>query len=291
LKEVVSLTNGKYSCEVLASYGAALNSYQFQGVEFIAGYTDFSETITQKYRGVVLAPFPNRTAEGKYSFLGKEFSLPINRPKEALALHGFLYDKTFVVLNQTKSKVVLQYNYNASLKAFPFSFTLTVSYEILTNGVLSITTEVENTGLHKMPFGSGWHPYFKIDECIDGMFLQLPACKKMELKNNIPTEKIQHFLEEETTLNLANYHFDDCFIFNQNQVNIKLIGDEYLLKINAKGQDNYPFFQIYTPKDRASIAIEPMTCAPNAFNNKIGLIELEANEKASFCYNILAEIK
>ena len=40
------------------------------------------------------------------------------------------------------------------------------------------------------------------------------------------------------------------------------------------GKYKYNFLQVYTPPHRKSIAIEPMTCAPDAFNNKDGLIVL-----------------
>jgi aldose 1-epimerase len=40
--------------------------------------------------------------------------------------------------------------------------------------------------------------------------------------------------------------------------------------------------QIYTPPHRKSIAIENLSSAPDAFNNKIGLIELGPEDSHAF---------
>lgn len=289
MQKAIKLVNQDYTCSILANYGAALNSYQFKSKEFVLGYQDISETETQKYKGVILAPFPNRIAQAKYSFENVAYQLPINRPKEALALHGFLYNKTFTIVEQEENSLVLQYDYTGTIRSYPFPFNLIVAYELLANGLLKIKTVIRNNGNKTMPFGTGWHPYFKIDKSIDTMQLKMPACQQMELDNNIPTEKLIDFLQQESTLYLKEHHFDDCFVFKQNRIAFQLIGEEYQLKVSAKGPNNYPYFQIYTPKTRNSVAIEPMSCAPNSFNNKIGLLEIEAGQSFSFEYEILAE--
>lgn len=264
--DTIKIENKEYSCSILVQYGAALNSYKLNKKEFVFGYNNFSETNTQKYKGVILAPFPNRIAEAKYTFEGKDFKLPINREKEALAMHGFLYNKSFQLIKQEQNAVILQYDYSATISAYPFPFIVMVAYELLENGLLKIKTVLRNTGDNKMPFGTGWHPYFKIDTSINTMQLKMPACQQLELKNNIPTGSIIDFLKNESILNLKEHHFDDCFVFNtKNKIDIQLIGKEYQLNISAKCPNNYPYFQIYTPSTRDSIAIEPMTCAPNAF--------------------------
>lgn len=288
--DTIKIENKEYSCSILAQYGAALNSYKLNEKEFVFGYNNFSETNTQKYKGVILAPFPNRIAEAKYTFEGKDFKLPINREKEALAMHGFLYNKSFQLIKQEQNAVILQYDYSATISAYPFPFTVMVAYELLENGLLKIKTVIRNTGDNKMPFGTGWHPYFKIDTSINTMQLKMPACQQLELKNNIPTGSIIDFLKNESILNLKEHHFDDCFVFNtKNKIDIQLIGKEYQLNISAKCQNNYPYFQIYTPSTRDSIAIEPMTCAPNAFNNKMGLLEIKPGQSFSFEYELFGE--
>jgi Galactose mutarotase and related enzymes len=46
--------------------------------------------------------------------------------------------------------------------------------------------------------------------------------------------------------------------------------------------ENYPYLQVYTPPHRQSIAIENLSAAPDVFNNRMGLIELEPGERIGF---------
>ncbi|MFN0047539.1 MAG: hypothetical protein ACKVOU_00280, partial [Cytophagales bacterium] len=58
------------------------------------------------------------------------------------------------------------------------------------------------------------------------------------------------------------------------------------ITINIVMQNGYDYLQVYTPNHRNSISIEPQTCAANAFNNKMGLIELKQGEKRIFHFSI-----
>jgi aldose 1-epimerase len=50
------------------------------------------------------------------------------------------------------------------------------------------------------------------------------------------------------------------------------------------GAGKYNFLQVFIPPLRHCVALEPMTCAPDAFNNGMGLARLEPGEmlKGSF---------
>jgi len=54
------------------------------------------------------------------------------------------------------------------------------------------------------------------------------------------------------------------------------------LQLNIIPASSYPYLQIYTPPHRDSIAIENLSSAPDAFNNRIGLIIAKPNEKYVF---------
>jgi aldose 1-epimerase len=70
---------------------------------------------------------------------------------------------------------------------------------------------------------------------------------------------------------LSDQHFDTCFILNHNHVSFQT--PEY--KITLEALDTHSkFLQLFTPASRDCIAIEPMTCAPDALNNRQGLLEL-----------------
>ena len=52
------------------------------------------------------------------------------------------------------------------------------------------------------------------------------------------------------------------------------------------GAGKYRFLVIYRPPSGTSVAIEPWTCAPNAANNKLGLIVLKPGGKFMASYGV-----
>lgn len=290
---IISLHSGNYSCEVISNYGACLNSYKFKNNEFISGYSSRNDILNQQYKGVLLAPFPNRIAEGKYSFDGQDYQLEINREKEGLALHGFLYKREFTVLEELRDRLVLHYTYIGDAAGYPFPFDLTIQYLLNEEGILRIKTRIKNSSEQSLPFGLGWHPYFQMEKNIDDLALLFPPCRILDLDSKlIPTGDLTTFAIENKNVKLATENFDTCFLIEaENEASFVLSDGNIDLIVGALNREDYPYFQIYTAKDRQSIAIEPMTCAPNAFNNGMGLGVLHSGESSEFEFHIHAIAK
>ena len=91
---------------------------------------------------------------------------------------------------------------------------------------------------------------------------------------------------------LINEEFiNDCFVLKneQNFENIlaaaELKSDSKSLRIWQKaGKEQYNAIQIYTPPDRMSIAIEPMTAEPDTLNHHRGLIVIKPGESRTFSF-------
>ena len=43
------------------------------------------------YRGIIAAPWPNRIADGRYTFQGVDYQVPVNEPERDCALHGLAF--------------------------------------------------------------------------------------------------------------------------------------------------------------------------------------------------------
>src|SRR5436305_11058195 len=72
------------------------------------------------------------------------------------------------------------------LNQFPSAFKLQTTYR-LKEGRLELTATAENTGERDMPAGFGIHPYFRLPaKCR----IQVPANKRFELENNLPTGRL-----------------------------------------------------------------------------------------------------
>jgi aldose 1-epimerase len=94
---------------------------------------------------------------------------------------------------------------------------------------------------------------------------------------------LSNFDDFKTFKKIDQYTFDTCFTVDTSSgvASVKLHSATDNLEIEAwqeTGPDKYNYVQIYTPPSRSSIAIEPMTCMPDAFNNRQGLVVLEPKQ-------------
>ena len=241
------------------------------------------------FNNAKLFPFANRVKMGKYTFQNKAYELPINYKEEKNACHGFLYDAKFKVISKNVfkefAKVELEYESINKMPGYPFCFKLQVIFKLTFNGEVVITTRVFNLNNDEILFTDGWHPYYCLENSIDDFTIECNVVEKLELsKQNIPNNKI-YPLENGSYYNirLNDKSLDDLFRFSQdnkkNIINIISEKLDYKLAIwHEAGVNKYNYLILYTPPDRNSIAVEPMTSSIDAFNNKEGLIILKPDE-------------
>lgn len=238
-----------------------------------------------QFKGAKLIPFPNRISKGQYSFAEKSYQLPINFGKHAI--HGFIYDKilrvTNVTSNANQASLELEYVYDAAIKNYPFKFQVTLTYSLMAEGGFQYKTKITNLSNCSIPVGDGWHPYFKTEGKVDRLHIKIPAGSRIVVDAQmIPTGELIH--ENYSGLfQIGNKEFDLGFVLQEadGKVITELYDTELDLKIllwQETGKWKYNYLQVYIPPSRNSIAIEPMTCAADAFNNRMGLIILEPQQ-------------
>jgi len=249
------------------------------------------------FKGAKLLPFPNRIEDGKYSFEGKSYNLDLNYPEENNACHGFIYDKEFSVSNIMEDKdnfsITFLYHYSGALPGYPFPFMAYITYTLSSSDGFKCRTRVENLGQTSMPAGDGWHPFFTFNTPVDELLLRFPAEKKIEVDERLlPTGTKKAFSAFNVLKKIERVEFDTCFALHPDSSGIQTSElysadkDVTLQLCQEIGPDKYNYLQIYTPPNRKSIAIEPMTCNINAFNNLEGLIILEPGEIFSAEYGV-----
>ncbi len=279
---------------IVFTHGAALSHWEVpvnnHPINIIKGYE--TETDFQKlYKSTILSPFPNRINKGQFQFNKNNYQLNINRPEEGHALHGFLYNKKFELdqldIKKDKAVIGLSYKFDAD-HFFPFSFIQTVQYVWDGKNNLELSATIQNVSddQNEMPYGIGWHPYFNLGGYVDDYKLTLPAIKKYLVDEKmIPTGETELIKQYEQGAIINESHFDDGFEFQENQefnIHLNNPANNLSLEITASNEDDLPyrFIQIYTPKDRQSIALEPMTCLADAFNNQIGISSIAQGQLA-----------
>jgi aldose 1-epimerase len=269
--------------------------------ELIDGCSAYEELMTEGkrvFKGTKLFPFPNRINKGQYSFAGKNYQLPINFPSEGNAIHGLVCESSFDVVNETanenEASVELQYNYDGSNSAYPFKYKLTILYSLSEKGFACKTT-VENTGDKELPMGDGWHPYFKLAGKVNDLFVKIPAAQIVLVNDKmIPNGLTSESDQFTKSTKIEENQFDTCYKLEEKEgrQQVELINQKVQLAVwQETGKNKYNYVQIYTPASRNCIAIEPMTCMPDAFNNKNGLIVLKPQEILNLAFGVELTIK
>ncbi|MFK7904050.1 MAG: aldose 1-epimerase [Chitinophagales bacterium] len=238
-----------------------------------------------------LLPFPNRLKGGKYQFEGKEYAFPINDHNGQNALHGFIADHKMqlqkITLTPSYAQITLEYLYDGNLAYYPFPFHLQIDY-ILMENQLVIEVELRNSGTQKIPIGLGFHPYFQLTLNADELELQLPQCELIEVDNRmIPTGKKTLYTDFEKSTKIGDTFFNTAFKATSTTDythKIHLTNPKKEIQLTYFQDPIFPYFQIFIPPHRKSVAIEPMSCNVDAFNNGESLTVLEKGEvwKGSF---------
>jgi aldose 1-epimerase len=227
------------------------------------------------YASAILFPFVNRVKDGTYKFMQKEYKLAINLKEENNAIHGLVYNKEFNIVHQEVTEelatISIEYVQNERSIGFPFYYTLLLTYT-LTNNTLTLKVKVKNTDTHPFPFNIGWHPYFMSSNLYES-FLSFKSEQKLTFNEDMIPRKIKDINIDEQ-IQIKDKKLDDCYILKTNTVGFKT--PDYSIKIHSSSEKNY--IQLYTPKLKNTIAIEPTTGVSNSFNNKIGLQILEKEE-------------
>jgi len=289
-------SNGAYATFALG-FGAALNHLVLPNalgkavpVTLAAETPSAFATIgLNNYYGTLLSPFPNRIKDGSYNWNGKTYQLALNHAAEGHAIHGLVFDKYFAVealeSSETSAKAIVVYHYLGENQAYPFAYALSLTLTFDAKG-LHLLTEVTNNTDENIPFGLGWHPYFSTGTPVDQWEVSLPTNKVYAVDGRmIPTGQAEDYSEFRTAKTFGATQLDTCFSAGGEGVTTIVDGD-IRLAIH-QNVNEYGFLQVYSPADRLSLAIEPMTCAPDAFNNGLGLLVLAPQEKRSFSWSVV----
>lgn len=284
-EERYEIAHGAHRATV-SQVGAAVRDYRVGDRHVFQPY-DLAE-MPQGFQGAVLVPWPNRIADGRYEFDGQPYQLAINEPERATALHGLAVDAAWKLVERTADRVVLELGIEPS-SGYPFSLDTVVEYTIGADGLRVVTTST-NTGDHACPYGLGFHPYSAIapGTTVDDCTLQLDVRRHLICDDRlipIGVEAVDgtgyDFREPRS---LAGVQLDDAFagaIADADGISHARLRSADGATVVLWADAGFDYWQVYTSDRldpdlaRRSVAIEPMTAAPNAFQTGDGLIRLE----------------
>jgi aldose 1-epimerase len=268
---------------IVTEVGATLRSYSAGERDVLDGFG--LDERSDGGRGQVLIPWPNRLRDGRYVWDGEALAVPLNDTRLANAIHGLVRWRNWQLLVWEPSRLTFGLRL-FPMSGYPFALGLTVDYELSDAG-LRVRTSAENIGARAAPYGVGHHPYLSIGELIDTARLTLPAAVLLITdERQIPTSTAPVAgtpYDFRTAREIGPVTLDACFgelaRDADGRARVRLEGEKAAVTLWMG--EAYRFVMAYTgdtlavARRRRGLAVEPMSCAPNAFASGDGLIRLE----------------
>jgi aldose 1-epimerase len=292
------ITSGAQRATVV-EVGAGLREYSVGDRPVLDGFTTHERA--EGGRGQPLLPWPNRIVDGQYEFDGQSFQLPIDEVPLHNAIHGLTRWQNWSPLEQAHDRVRLGLTLH-SRPGYPFLLELEIDYSLDAGG-LKVRTTARNRGDRRLPFGAGQHPYFTVGTPrVDQATLQFAAASRLEVDSErlVPTgaqpRTAGSSFDFRVARKIGDQVLDDCFTELERDVHgaahVTLNDPSTGRFVALWMSSQYQYVQVFTgdtltpDKRRIGLALEPMTCPPNAFRTGIGLIVLHPDEALSLEWGI-----
>ena len=268
---------------VLVEVGGGVRELRLDGRDVVAGYPE--DAVASGGRGQHLLPWPNRVGDGRWSWNGRDQQLPLSEPAAHNASHGLVRWNTWEVLRVTARSAQLRTCVPAQ-PGWPGRLEVVCTWELTEQG-LSAQLVVTSQAPQPVPLGYGAHPYLAPRAgLVDEEELQVPADVRLLTDGRgLPTgeqEVVGTAYDFRTTRAIGNIALDTCYgrlrRGADGRAGVRFGGTE------VWGDEAFTWFQIYSgdtlpmEERRRSLAIEPMTCPPDALRSGTDLIVLEPGE-------------
>jgi aldose 1-epimerase len=268
------ITSGDYHA-IVTELGANLRSLRVGDVPLIADYE--ADEVPPAGAGELLLPWPNRVDHGRYSFGGQDLQLDLSEPANGNAIHGLTRWASWQLIASGPDNAELGLRLLGH-PGYPFCLELRAVYRLSADSGLELTVRAVNTGSRPAPYGTGSHPYLRaspglVDECV----LTLPAGRWLAAdERGIPVGEPQDVTG-------TDFDFRAGRLIGGTRLDHALTG----LTRDAAGRawagltgpdgslalwagHGYEWLQVFTgdslgpDRRRRALAVEPMTCPPNA---------------------------
>jgi aldose 1-epimerase len=239
----------------------------------------------------ILFPFPGRMRDARFTFEGKTYQLPATDSSKQNAIHGFTPRNPWKVIDSNgdddfgfvTGRFNLKKDFPAALAYWPADFNLNVTYR-LHRDRLRVQASLENLGPGPLPWGLGYHPYFRLpgvnDEDISRYVLQARASEVWETENSLPTgwrKAVPGDIDFRHPMPIGSTQLDNVLTDLQGKPPAagelgellelaSLSHPEANHRLTVLADKTFRELVLFTPPHRHAIAIEPYTCSADAAN-------------------------
>ena len=269
---------------VVTEVGAGLRAFEVGGRPYVETFD--VDVRPPRGAGTILLPWPNRTARGTWTWHGQPQQLVLSEPPAGNAIHGLLRH-TLYRPGESSADAITLHAVIPVQPGWPVPLDTSIRYAVGEDG-LTVTHTVRNVGTAAVPFGVGAHPYLRAgDSPTDESVLTLAAASSLPLDGGLPTgptAPVSDDLDFRAGQRLAgrtlDHAFGDCAV-TDGLVRHRLTGPDGGVELWA--DPDFGWVQVFTPDDHPgrgrAVAVEPMTCPPDALNTGVGLIHLDPDQQ------------
>lgn len=301
-----ALRSGDYQA-VIASIGATTRTLTHNGRDLVVPFD--ADEVRPAFRGATLAPWPNRVVNGRYTFGGVRRQLALTEPSRFHALHGLVAWIDFEAVNKGSDHVTLSAVIQPET-AYPWRVNVTTTFSLGPDG-LTQSVIARNESSHPAPWGTAPHPYLIAGAGrVNDWKLEIPAATVLTVtpERLVPTDLVPvdrtdvRQYDFRSARPIENVEIDHAFsglLRDEHGVATVRVTGENGSGVAMSWDSSCPWVQIHTAdspdplQSRRGLAVEPMTCAPDAFNEAeysydAGLITLEPGEETCASWRIAA---
>ncbi|MFG3138466.1 gluconokinase, GntK/IdnK-type [Streptomyces sp. NPDC048211] len=273
---------------VVVQLGAALRHYEVDGRTLLDGFA--ADAPITGGRGQLLVPWPNRIGEGRYRFDGADLQLPLTEPEQGNAIHGLVRWVPW----QLQARSAQSLRLGTVLRpqpGYPFMLDVTAEYRLGPAG-LDVMVSATNVGDGPAPYGVGQHPYLTLGTGpVDTVVLTVPARARFltdERGLPIGREPVEGSdFDFRTARSIGSRRLDTAFSLDRADGEVAVVRLEHpsgAHGVDVRLGEGTRYVQIYTgdtlaeTERRRGVAVEPMSCPPDAFRSDAGPDVLEQGE-------------
>jgi aldose 1-epimerase len=293
----VELVEGAQRATVV-EVGGGLRAYRLGDWEVLDGYE--ADEMCSGGRGQQLMPWPNRLRDGRYEFGGVGHQLPLSEPEQHNAIHGLVRWASWNVAEHEEARVVMEHVLHPR-PGYPFTLHLAVEYSLAADPPgLTVRTTATNVGAEPCPFGAGAHPYLTLGgERIDDAVLSAAGASWLRSDDRqIPVgrEPVQGTVYDfRRPRPIGGQQLDTAYADlerGEDGTARVVLGCERRT-VTLWMDASYPYLMLFTgdtlpepERRRRGLGVEPMTCAPNAFQSGEGIRILQPGEQFTATWGI-----
>lgn len=251
-------------------------------------------------RGQVLVPWPNRIRDGRYSLDGADLQLALTEPRLHNASHGLVRWAAWRAVDHTDDAVTMAVRIPAQT-GYPWTLDVSLTYALADDG-LRVTHSATNRATSPAPYAAGMHPYLVAGSSpLADWEMTFAAGSRLETDDRllptatVPVPGTSYDASGGRPVGglVLNHAFTDLARDADGIASLRLWDPRDRTGVELWADEKHRWFQLYTGDDsatrpRGSVAVEPMTAPPDAFNSGTDLVRLAPGETFTASWGIRA---